>query len=60
MPFIGNQPALSYTSFAKQDFKPTRDDIGYMAESSQHNGALNNHYMIFIPTLTSNGTPEQV
>ena len=20
MPFIGNQPALSYTSFAKQDF----------------------------------------
>lgn len=31
-----------------------------MSESFKHIGALNNHYMIFIPTITTNGTPAQV
>ena len=46
----------THKEFAKQDFKPTRDDLGYMTESTQHVGALNNHYGIFIPTIISNGT----
>ena len=47
-----------HKEFAKQDFKPTRDDMGYMSESAVTGGALGNQYAIFLPPIASNGTPE--
>lgn len=49
-----------HKEWAEKDFKPTRDDLAYMVESSINFNPLTNHYMIFLPCVVNNGTPEQV
>jgi len=48
-----------HLKWAKKGWKPDRDDIGFMAECGiQGYGAVSNHYLIFLPTITTNGTRE--
>jgi acyl-CoA oxidase len=49
-----------HLKWVKKGWKPDRDDIAYMAELTIHWGSISNHYMIFLPTITTNGTKEQI
>jgi len=42
------------------DYVPTRSDVQLMSESSALQGSLMNHYGLFLPTIATHGSVEQV
>ena len=47
-----------HLKWAKKGWRPDRDDLGFMGEAEIHAGSLSNHYMLFLPTITTNGSKE--
>jgi len=41
-------------------YKPTRDELAWMAENNVMPGALMNHYTLFLPTIQMHGNDEQI
>jgi len=49
-----------HKEFAEKGYVPTRGEVAWMSMNSVHKGSLMNHYGLFLPTLLSQASAEQI
>ena len=49
-----------HTAFTSQGYAPVRREIVWMSANSANSGSLMPHFALFLPTLASQGTAEQI